>query len=88
MIFIKKKINFLEKKSSVGLYLFIQYLLRHEISKIIEKVIIFIFIEALSIIINNFVYNLISASGAMVIVVETEHGDTSSNLGRDWLHFT
>ena len=27
-------------------------------------------------------------SGIMVIVVGNEHGDTSSNPGRDWLHFT
>ena len=29
-----------------------------------------------------------SARGIMVIVVGNEHGDTSSNPGRDWLHFT
>ena len=29
-----------------------------------------------------------SARGVMVIVVGNEHGDTSSNPGRDWLHFT
>ena len=28
------------------------------------------------------------ASGVMVIVVKNGHGDTSSNPGRDWLHFT
>ena len=28
------------------------------------------------------------ACGVVVIVVENEHGDTSSNPGRDWLHFT
>ena len=28
------------------------------------------------------------ARGAMVIVVGNGHGDTSSNPGRDWLHFT
>ena len=28
------------------------------------------------------------ARGVMVIVVGNEHGDTSSNPGRDWLHFT
>ena len=28
------------------------------------------------------------ARGVMVIVVENEHGDTSSNPGRDLLHFT
>ena len=28
------------------------------------------------------------ASGVMVIVVGNGHGDTSSNPGWDWLHFT
>ena len=28
------------------------------------------------------------ARGVMVIIVEKGHGDTSSNPGRDWLHFT
>ena len=28
------------------------------------------------------------ARGLMVIVVGNGHGDTSSNPGRDWLHFT
>ena len=28
------------------------------------------------------------ARGAMVIVAGYRHGDTSSNPGRDWLHFT
>ena len=28
------------------------------------------------------------AHGVMVIVVGNGHGDTSSNPGRDWLHFT
>ena len=28
------------------------------------------------------------ARGVMVIVAEIGHGDTSSNPGRDWLHFT
>ena len=28
------------------------------------------------------------ACGVMVIVVGNEHGDTCSNPGRDWLHFT
>ena len=28
------------------------------------------------------------ACGAMVIVVGNGHGNTSSNPGRDWLHFT
>ena len=26
--------------------------------------------------------------GVMVVVVGNGHGDTSSNPGRDWLHFT
>ena len=30
----------------------------------------------------------IGARGVMVIVVESGHGDMSSNPGRDWLHFT
>ena len=28
------------------------------------------------------------ACGVMVIIVGNGHGDTSSNPGRDWLHFT
>ena len=28
------------------------------------------------------------ARGVIVIIVGNEHGDTSSNPGRDWLHFT
>ena len=28
------------------------------------------------------------AHGVMAIVVGNGHGDTSSNPGRDWLHFT
>ena len=28
------------------------------------------------------------ARGVMVIIVGNGHGDMSSNLGRDWLHFT
>ena len=28
------------------------------------------------------------ARGVMVIVVGNGHGDTSSNPGQDWLHFT
>ena len=31
---------------------------------------------------------IIGASGVMVIIVGNRHGDTSSNPGRDWLHFT
>ena len=34
-----------------------------------------------------YIYNG-GAHGVMVIVVENGHGDTSSNLGRDWLPFT
>ena len=30
----------------------------------------------------------VGARGVMVIVVGNGHGDTSSNPGRDWLHFT
>ena len=50
---------------------------------------------------STFCYNFIScpyiyiyififggAHGVMVIVVGNGHGDTSSNPGRDWLHFT
>ena len=39
---------------------------------------------------NASVYNIFNggARGVMVIVVGNEHGDTSSNPGRDWLHFT
>ena len=29
-----------------------------------------------------------TSDGAVVIVVGNEHDDTSSNPGRDWLHFT
>ena len=32
--------------------------------------------------------NTIGAHGVMVIVVGNGYGDTSSNPGRDWLHFT
>ena len=28
------------------------------------------------------------ARGVMVIIIGNGHGDTSSNTGRDWLHFT
>ena len=28
------------------------------------------------------------AHGVMVIIVGNGHGDTSSNPGQDWLHFT
>ena len=33
-------------------------------------------------------YTIKGAHGVMVIVVGYGHGDTSSNPGRDWLHFT
>ena len=31
---------------------------------------------------------IIIVGGVMVIAVGNGHGDTSSNPGRDWLHFT
>ena len=44
---------------------------------------------------NAFIYTIAKdtcvdggARGVMVIVVGNGHGDTSSNPGRDWLHFT
>ena len=38
---------------------------------------------------NMYVYkNEGGARGVMVIVVGNGHGDTSSNPGLDWLHFT
>ena len=37
----------------------------------------------------NVYYNYtVGARGVVVIVVGNGHGDTSSNPGRDWLHFT
>ena len=33
-------------------------------------------------------YMFNTARGVMIIVVENGHGDTSSNPGPDWLHFT
>ena len=30
----------------------------------------------------------LGARGVVIIVVGNEHGDTGSNPGRDWLHFT
>ena len=33
-------------------------------------------------------HHIVGARGVIVIVVGNEHGDTSSNPGRDWLHFT
>ena len=37
---------------------------------------------------NYYVEYNIDTRGVMVIVVGNGHGDTSSNPGRDWLHFT
>ena len=34
------------------------------------------------------IYHNMCARGVMVIVAGNGHGDTSSNPGRDWLHFT
>ena len=40
-------------------------------------------------IINTFINEFSGgARGVIVIVVGNGHGDTSSNPGRDWLHFT
>ena len=38
--------------------------------------------------VHNLKVTLGGARGVMVIVVGNGHGDTSSNPGRDWLHFT
>ena len=38
--------------------------------------------------IDQFINYFYDACGVMVIVVGNGHGDTSSNSGRDWLHFT
>ena len=44
--------------------------------------------------VSQFVFSILNnklhrgARGVMVIVVGNGHGDTSSNPGRDWLHFT
>ena len=39
---------------------------------------------------EKYVYQLVcgGACGVMVIVAGNGHSDTSSNPGRDWLHFT
>ena len=37
---------------------------------------------------HGIIYDSRGACGVMVIIVGNEHGDTSSNHGRDWLHFT
>ena len=36
----------------------------------------------------HMIYKYEGAGGVMVIAVGNRHGDTSSNPGRDWLHFT
>ena len=38
-----------------------------------------------SVISKKYIYG--GAYGVMVIIIENGHGDTSSNPGRDWLHF-
>ena len=38
--------------------------------------------------INSFIKHSGGARGVMVIVAGYGHGDTSSNPGPDWLHFT
>ena len=37
---------------------------------------------------HRILYIFFFARGVMVIVVGNGHGDTSSNPGREWLHFT
>ena len=37
---------------------------------------------------QSYITNDGGALGVMVIVVGNGHGDTSSNPGQDWLHFT
>ena len=37
---------------------------------------------------NRAFWGLIKSCGVMIIVAGYGHGDTSSNPGRDWLHFT
>ena len=49
---------------------------------IVYKSLIFMVME------SNIITSLGGARGVMIIVVGNEHGDTSSNPGRDWLHFT
>ena len=39
-------------------------------------------------VISWFEVHQLPAHGVIVIVLGNEHGDTSSNPGRDWLHFT
>ena len=60
---------------------------------------IYTILISLSLYIYIYIYNILlvligiipysgGARSVMVIVVGNGHGDTSSNLGRDWLHFT
>ena len=42
----------------------------------------------LRILIQFWPYTIRVARGVMVIVAGNGHGDTSSNPGQDWLHFT
>ena len=37
---------------------------------------------------HTVIWYQVGVRGVMVIVVGNGHGDTSSNPGRDWLHFT
>ena len=48
----------------------------------------FYFIYILTNIYLYFILYFGGACGVMVIVVGNGHGDTSSNPGRNWLHFT
>ena len=49
----------------------------------------FFYCEIKTIALRKLYYTKIEGARAvMVIVVGNEHGDTSSNPGRDWLHFT
>ena len=51
---------------------------------------IFILKESILMVGRNAINMLVaqgSACGAKIIVVGNRHGDTSSNPGRDWLHF-
>ena len=44
--------------------------------------------QCISVLTNTILPTIVGARGVMVIVVGNEHGDTSSNPGWDWLHFT
>ena len=50
------------------------------------SVIYFLIISAL--LKRELCFSSIDVRGVVVIVVGNGHGDTSSNPGRDWLHFT